>query len=317
MTQQNINVGTNPNDGTGDPIRTAMIKVQNNFSDLYTNYVSNAQLTANLANYLTSSGLAANVLTLTVNNTNFVGSVAAANVVSNSQLQANLFNFVNTAQLSTNLANYQTTAGLSANVATLNANNATYLNGVAAASYVNTTGNFSLSGNLTFTNNLIVASNAAVYANGSLGSNGQILTSNGSSVYWGVSVGVNTFSQYTWANTQTFTANIVANNVLVGSNTVVNTSVVFVGNSSQNAYITSSGLYVNGAAFVSGGGYYKGNQGIVGNPSNANNLFRINANTMSNNITIAPGENALTVGPINIGTGNTLTISTGGRVVII
>ena len=35
MSQQNINVGTVPNDGTGDPIRTAMIKVQNNFSEFY------------------------------------------------------------------------------------------------------------------------------------------------------------------------------------------------------------------------------------------------------------------------------------------
>ena len=93
------------------------------------NVVSNSQLQSNLAGYVTLSGLAsnvatlsannsvflggvaytgyatlaglaANVLTLTSNSTNFVGATSAANVVSNSQLQSNL-------------ANYQTTAGLS------------------------------------------------------------------------------------------------------------------------------------------------------------------------------------------------------------
>jgi hypothetical protein len=79
----------------------------------------------------------------TSNNTLYVGTVTAANVVSNAQLVANLAlysntaqmlannattysnavsyvtaqSFVNTSQLSSNLANYQTTAGLNANIA--------------------------------------------------------------------------------------------------------------------------------------------------------------------------------------------------------
>jgi hypothetical protein len=35
MAQQDINVGSAPNDGTGDPLRTAYIKCNNNFSELY------------------------------------------------------------------------------------------------------------------------------------------------------------------------------------------------------------------------------------------------------------------------------------------
>jgi hypothetical protein len=35
MSREIINVGTNPNDGTGDPIRTAYIKTNNNFGELY------------------------------------------------------------------------------------------------------------------------------------------------------------------------------------------------------------------------------------------------------------------------------------------
>jgi hypothetical protein len=37
MTQQVINVGTNPNDMTGDPLRTAYIKCNQNFTELYDN----------------------------------------------------------------------------------------------------------------------------------------------------------------------------------------------------------------------------------------------------------------------------------------
>jgi hypothetical protein len=35
MAQQIINVGTAPNDGLGDPIRTAYIKCNDNFGELY------------------------------------------------------------------------------------------------------------------------------------------------------------------------------------------------------------------------------------------------------------------------------------------
>lgn len=35
MTQQIINVGPAPNDGQGDPIRTAYIKCNDNFNELY------------------------------------------------------------------------------------------------------------------------------------------------------------------------------------------------------------------------------------------------------------------------------------------
>ena len=37
MAQQSLNLGSNANDGTGDDLRSAMTKVQENFTDLYTN----------------------------------------------------------------------------------------------------------------------------------------------------------------------------------------------------------------------------------------------------------------------------------------
>jgi hypothetical protein len=42
MTQETINIGTSPNDGTGDPLRAAFNKTNNNFSELY-NSVSTLQ----------------------------------------------------------------------------------------------------------------------------------------------------------------------------------------------------------------------------------------------------------------------------------
>ena len=35
MAKQTINIGTTANDGTGDPLRTAMIKVNDNFNEIY------------------------------------------------------------------------------------------------------------------------------------------------------------------------------------------------------------------------------------------------------------------------------------------
>ena len=72
MAQQTIDIGASPNDGTGDPIRTAFDKTNQNFTELYGVIGSNAIANA--------------VLGLTANNTNFVGSIPAANVVDTSML---------------------------------------------------------------------------------------------------------------------------------------------------------------------------------------------------------------------------------------
>jgi hypothetical protein len=36
-TQEIINIGASPNDGQGDPLRTAFAKINNNFTSLFTN----------------------------------------------------------------------------------------------------------------------------------------------------------------------------------------------------------------------------------------------------------------------------------------
>jgi len=77
------------------------------------------------------------------------------------------------------------------------ANNANNLGGVAAASYVNTSGSYTISGIQTYNANLVIGSTgelvfntaAGIYANGSLGTAGQVLTSNGTTVYWATAAG--------------------------------------------------------------------------------------------------------------------------------
>jgi hypothetical protein len=94
VAQQNILVGTTVNDGTGDPLRTAFVKTQNNFSDLYTNYVSNAQLIANLTGYVTTSSLSGNIALYSSNNSSYLGGVAAASYQLNSTLNANISSYL-------------------------------------------------------------------------------------------------------------------------------------------------------------------------------------------------------------------------------
>jgi hypothetical protein len=111
------------------------------------------------ASYQLNSGLSANVAGLTSNSTNFVGTVSAANVVSN-------------AQLISNLASYQTTAGLSGNVAGLTSNSTNFVGTVSAANVVS---NAQLISNLSSyqLNSTLAANVATMAANNSTNFAGQ------------------------------------------------------------------------------------------------------------------------------------------------
>jgi hypothetical protein len=67
-----------------------------------------------------------------------------------------------------------------------------------------------------------------------------------------------------------------------------------------------------------GAGYYIGKDGTVsGNSSGRDNLFRVNLNATTGNVTIAANNNASTTGPLTIANGTTLTITNTGRLAII
>lgn len=109
----------------------------------------------------------------------------------------------------------------------LTSNNTSYLNGTAAASFVQNTDSRTLSGNLTFTGistfsgNVTVSS--ALIANGGPGNAGQVLTSNGTALYWANAIG----------NTITLT-NLTLNGTLTASGN----------NGSSGQYLTTDGSSV-------------------------------------------------------------------------
>ena len=86
---------------------------------------------------------------------------------------------------------------VSSTVPTVTANNATYLGGVIAAGYVQNTESRTLSGNLTFSGavtsftgaNVTLSSTTKIIANSAFGTTGQVLSSNGTGVYWSSAVG--------------------------------------------------------------------------------------------------------------------------------
>ena len=67
-----------------------------------------------------------------------------------------------------------------------------------------------------------------------------------------------------------------------------------------------------------GAGYYIGKDGTVaGNASGRDNLFRVNLNATTGNVTIPAANNASVTGPLTVANGTTLTITSTGRLAII
>lgn len=66
-----------------------------------------------------------------------------------------------------------------------------------------------------------------------------------------------------------------------------------------------------------GAAYFSGNNGDVGSASGLGDIFRVHTNTLTANVTIYSGNNALAAGPISISLGKVLTIQDGARVVIV
>lgn len=286
MAKQTINIGTAPNDGTGDTLRAGFIKVNSNFDELYSNVVFDTSLAANLALYQTLAGLAANVAPLTANAAGFIGTLPAANVVSNAQLSSNLSNYqtlaglsanvvlltanaagfigtlpaanvVSNAQLVANLANYTNTAGLPSVIAVNTANNTSFVGSVSAANVVS---NAQLSSNLSSYQTLsglaanvaLITSNNATYFNGQNAAyytNAALLTT-GTLPYARLPSGiVNTSAAFTLANVITFSANVVLGQSLSANGGFGTTGQVLTVNSTGGVYwATVSAAGVNTAA---------------------------------------------------------------------
>ncbi len=59
-----------------------------------------------------------------------------------------------------------------------------------------------------------------------------------------------------------------------------------------------------------GAGYFQGNNGNTGDTTNGKgDIFRVNAQTLTSNVTIASGDNAMASGPLTVDTSVTLTVN--------
>lgn len=104
------------------------------------------------------------------------------------------------------------------------------------------------------TTQVTIASGVSLSANGSIGTGGQVLTSNGSSVYWdtipvgNTSGAVNVDAQYSWTNLHVFSANVhlngntnVTNSVSITGNLTISNTVSVTGNITFSNATTFSG----------------------------------------------------------------------------
>lgn len=87
--------------------------------------------------------------------------------------------------------------------------------------------------------------------------------------------------------------------------------VVFQGKAQQTV-VPGAGT-ITQSMFASGlsiGGYFDGNNGATGDTTNGKgDIFRVNAQTLTANVTIASGDNAMATGPLTIDTSVTLIVS--------
>lgn len=92
---------------------------------------------------------------------------------------------------------------------------------------------FANSATSTFNFSVGAVFNGGIYANASYGTAGQLLTSNGTGVYWSSpgAASVNTAAQYTWTNTHVFSANVAFGNSIgiPSGNSTVSGGMIFFG----------------------------------------------------------------------------------------
>jgi len=137
MSQQYINIGSTPNDGLGDPIRTAFQKTNDNFSQLFP---------------------VANVITIIGNGISVTGNISGNYFIGNGALLTGITSTYG----NSNVANYLPTYS----------GNLTSLNNISAAGNISTTNAISAGGNVT-ANNFIgnVITSQAISAVGNISGN--------------------------------------------------------------------------------------------------------------------------------------------------
>ena len=140
-------------------------------------------------------------------------------------------------------------------------------------------------------------------------------------------VAANAVSANAWANTKVSSVTGTAGQIYVstGTSPVINLITTGVtattyGNATIIPVLTVDAYgritAVSNTTSSGGGGYYNGNNGEKG-ASNYGDIFRVHSNTLTTNVTIYTGNNAIAAGPLYVALGQTLTIQCSARSVIV
>jgi len=239
MTYEYVDVGAQPDDGTGDPLRTAYIKINNNFAQLQqfgtskiSNGTSNINIPAAGGAIYAMVGDVPNVMTIAFNGVTSSNLTATGNVVA-------LTNFVGNGYYLTDIVSARSLTNGTSNVSipVANGNVNTVANGnitlgvadrlVTVFGDLNVTGNATISGNITRNAIAFGSSELGFFtANGNANvsiagtSNVAVFTTTGLSVNGNVIANGNISG-----NTVSIQGNVIGNNI-IGTNTVQGNNIV-------------------------------------------------------------------------------------------
>jgi hypothetical protein len=249
------------------------------------------------------------------NNASYLGGVAAASYVQNTDsrtLSGNL-NFTGT--------NVTFGSTISANI-NGNANNSSYLGTVAAASYVQNTDSRTLSGNLNFTGtNVTFGSTISANINGNANNSSYLGTVAAASYVQNTdSRTLSGNLNFTGTNVYFTTINFGAVATGTGGN-ITNSSIVFLGNNTVNAYLNTIGLNVNNSTIANTTGVYTGivnaashtvGTNFIANTTGIYTTGTVNAASL----TVGGAEVVNSTGIYTTGTVNAASLTVGGAEVV-
>jgi len=244
MSQQYINIGSTPNDGLGDPIRTAFQKTNDNFSQLFP-----------VANVITviGNGIAVNG---NISGNYFIGNGSLLTGISSTYGNANVANYLPT--FSGNLTSLNTiTASGNVNANNLLGNSASVLGNVTANRIFANAG-ISSTGNITTAGFFIGTFQGNITGNLTVpGLNTQVLYNNSGNA--GASAG---FTFDAASNAMTVAGNVTTRNILPGANVAYD-----LGSPSQqwrSLYISGNTIYIGSTNIsASGSNLTIGNNNVV------------------------------------------------------
>jgi len=277
LSQQIINVGTANNDGTGDPLRVAMTKIQNNFSEIYGSFVTPGSIF-----------VGSNSVSITANSTGF----------SNTN-DTILISSANSKFLVDDRVYYAVPTG-NTPIAPLTGNAHYYV------SFSNTT---TVKLSLTYGGTSIDITDARVTNPGEIHSvtyadRTIVISNTGVSISSNSTVNSVVNSTTIFISNSTSSANLTSLGVKVGANIIVNSVSLFVGNSTIYSNVAAAGSAFTGNVVFSNTVSFSGNVGFGNTAPNAKLQVTGTANisgAVALGSTLSVSTNTVTMGSSNVG----------------